>query len=86
MTCIAPADSKRRGMIRTKDMAQGDVRTRMVKGAAELLATNGVEGTSFAEVLSVTDARGGRSTTTSRAGSPSLSTLPSTWSVLEPWQ
>ena len=56
MTCIAPSDMRRRGMIRTKDMAQGDVRTKMVKGAAGLLATNGVEGTSFAEVLAVTDA------------------------------
>jgi TetR/AcrR family transcriptional repressor of lmrAB and yxaGH operons len=56
MTCIAPADGKRRGMIRTKDMAQGDVRTKMVKGAAGLLATKGVQGTSFAEVLAVTDA------------------------------
>jgi TetR/AcrR family transcriptional regulator, lmrAB and yxaGH operons repressor len=37
-------------------MAQGDVRTKMVKGAAALLATKGVEGTSFAEVLAVTDA------------------------------
>jgi AcrR family transcriptional regulator len=37
-------------------MAQGDVRTNMVKGAAGLLATKGVEGTSFAEVLAVTDA------------------------------
>jgi TetR/AcrR family transcriptional repressor of lmrAB and yxaGH operons len=56
MTCIAPADDRRRGMIRTKDMAQGDVRTKMVKGAAGLLATKGVEGTSFAEVLAATDA------------------------------
>jgi TetR/AcrR family transcriptional repressor of lmrAB and yxaGH operons len=55
MTCIAPADIRRRGMIRTKDMAQGDVRTKMVKGAAGLLATKGVEGTSFAEVLDATD-------------------------------
>jgi AcrR family transcriptional regulator len=43
-------------MIRNKEMAQGDVRTKMVKGAAGLLATKGVEGTSFAEVLAVTDA------------------------------
>ena len=56
MACIAPADIQRRGMIRTKDMAQGDVRTKMVKGAAGLLATKGVEGTSFAEVLAATDA------------------------------
>ena len=56
MACIAPADSRRRGMIRTRDMAQGDVRTKMVKGAAGLLATKGVEGTSFAEVLAATDA------------------------------
>ena len=56
MTCIAPAGTQRKGMIRTKDMGQGDVRTKMVKGAAGLLATKGVEGTSFAEVLAVTDA------------------------------
>ncbi len=37
-------------------MAQGDVRTKMVRGAAGLLATKGVEGTSFAEVLAVTGA------------------------------
>ena len=55
MTCIAPADIRRRGMIRTRDMAQGDVRTKMVKGAAGLLATKGVEGTSFAEVLDATN-------------------------------
>src|ERR1700728_1769013 len=35
-------------------MAQGDVRTKMVRGAAGLLATKGVEGTSFAEVLAAT--------------------------------
>jgi TetR/AcrR family transcriptional regulator, lmrAB and yxaGH operons repressor len=35
-------------------MAQGDVRMKMVKGAAGLLATKGVEGTSFAEVLAAT--------------------------------
>ena len=56
MTCIVPAGIRRKGMIRTKDMAQGDVRTKMVRGAAGLLATKGVEGTSFAEVLAVTDA------------------------------
>jgi TetR/AcrR family transcriptional repressor of lmrAB and yxaGH operons len=56
MTCIAPAGIRPKGMIRTKDMAQGDVRTKMVRGAAGLLATKGVEGTSFAEVLAVTDA------------------------------
>jgi TetR/AcrR family transcriptional regulator, lmrAB and yxaGH operons repressor len=55
MACIAPADIRRRGMIRIKDMAPGDVRTKMVKGAAGLLATKGVEGTSFAEVLDATD-------------------------------
>jgi TetR/AcrR family transcriptional regulator, lmrAB and yxaGH operons repressor len=55
MTCIAPAGMGRKGMIRIKDMAQGDVRTKMVKGAAGLLATKGVEGTSFSEVLAVTD-------------------------------
>jgi len=37
-------------------MAQGDVRTNMVRGAAGLLATKGVEGTSFAEVLAATGA------------------------------
>jgi TetR/AcrR family transcriptional regulator, lmrAB and yxaGH operons repressor len=36
-------------------MAQ-DVRTHMVKGAVGLLATKGVEGTSFAQVLAATDA------------------------------
>ena len=56
MTCIVPAGIRRKGMIRTKDMAQGDVRTKMVRGAAGLLATKGVEGTSFAEVLAVTHA------------------------------
>jgi len=55
MTCIVPADIRRRGMIGTRDMAQGDVRTKMVKGAAGLLATKGVEGTSFAEVLDATN-------------------------------
>jgi TetR/AcrR family transcriptional regulator, lmrAB and yxaGH operons repressor len=55
MDCIAPADIRPRGMIRIKDMAQGDVRTKMVKGAAGLLATKGVEGTSFAEVLDATN-------------------------------
>jgi TetR/AcrR family transcriptional repressor of lmrAB and yxaGH operons len=42
-------------MIRAGEMAQGDVRAKMVKGAAGLLATKGVEGTSFAEVLAATD-------------------------------
>jgi TetR/AcrR family transcriptional repressor of lmrAB and yxaGH operons len=56
MTCIATAAIQREGMIRTRDMAQGDVRAKMVKGAAGLLATKGVEGTSFAEVLALTDA------------------------------
>jgi AcrR family transcriptional regulator len=37
-------------------MQRGDVRARMVEGAVRLLATNGVEGTSFAEVLGATDA------------------------------
>jgi TetR/AcrR family transcriptional regulator, lmrAB and yxaGH operons repressor len=37
-------------------MAPSDVRTNMVKGAAGLLATKGVEGTSFAEVLTATGA------------------------------
>jgi TetR/AcrR family transcriptional regulator, lmrAB and yxaGH operons repressor len=52
----SPVDIRRRGMIRAREMAQGDVRTKMVKGAAGLLATKGVEGTSFAEVLAATDA------------------------------
>jgi TetR/AcrR family transcriptional regulator, lmrAB and yxaGH operons repressor len=56
MRCIAPGGHPTEGMIRTRDMAQGDVRTKMVKGAAGLLATKGVEGTSFAEVLAATDA------------------------------
>jgi TetR/AcrR family transcriptional regulator, lmrAB and yxaGH operons repressor len=33
---------------------RGDVRARMVEGAVRLLATNGVEGTSFADVLAAT--------------------------------
>jgi len=37
-------------------MQRSDVRSRMIEGAVRLLATNGVEGTSFAEVLEVTDA------------------------------
>lgn len=37
-------------------MAPGDVRTKMVKGAAGLLATNGLVGTSFSEVLGATGA------------------------------
>jgi TetR/AcrR family transcriptional repressor of lmrAB and yxaGH operons len=56
MAGIAPADIDGGGMIRTRDMAPGDVRTKMVKGAAGLLATQGVEGTSFAEVLAATNA------------------------------
>src|SRR5580658_10459280 len=52
----SPENFRRRGMIRTGEMAQGDVRTNMVKGAAGLLATKGVEGTSFAEVLAATGA------------------------------
>jgi TetR/AcrR family transcriptional repressor of lmrAB and yxaGH operons len=35
--------------------ARGAVRTRMIAGAVRLLATKGVEGTSFAEVLEATD-------------------------------
>src|SRR5271169_1752891 len=34
---------------------KGAVRSRMVEGAVRLLATKGVEGTSFAEVLETTD-------------------------------
>ncbi|MBL7487939.1 TetR/AcrR family transcriptional regulator [Frankia sp. AgB1.9] len=37
-------------------MARGDVRARMVAGAVRLLATKGLEGTSFAEVLAATGA------------------------------
>lgn len=37
-------------------MAKGDVRARMVAGAARLLAEKGMEGTSFAEVLAATGA------------------------------
>jgi TetR/AcrR family transcriptional repressor of lmrAB and yxaGH operons len=36
-------------------MPSNDVRTRMVEGAVRLLATKGVEGTSFADVLATTD-------------------------------
>ena len=37
-------------------MAKGDVRARMVVGAARILAEKGLEGTSFAEVLARTEA------------------------------
>jgi TetR/AcrR family transcriptional repressor of lmrAB and yxaGH operons len=37
-------------------MNRGEVRARMVAGALRLLATRGLEGTSFAEVLTLTDA------------------------------
>jgi len=37
-------------------VAKGDVRARMVAGAARLLAEKGMEGTSFAEVLAATGA------------------------------
>ena len=37
-------------------MPRNDVRTKMVEGAVRLLALNGVEGTSFAEVLAATGA------------------------------
>lgn len=37
-------------------MPRGEVRSRMVEGAITLLASRGVEGTSFAEVLTVADA------------------------------
>src|SRR6185295_14570927 len=36
-------------------MSRGDVRARMVAGAVRLLATRGLEGTSFAEILALTD-------------------------------
>jgi AcrR family transcriptional regulator len=36
-------------------MARGEIRTRMAEGAARLLATRGMDGTSFAEVLALTD-------------------------------
>jgi TetR/AcrR family transcriptional regulator, lmrAB and yxaGH operons repressor len=54
MVCIAPGTDASRGWTRNGEMAQGDVRMKMVKGAAGLLATKGVEGTSFAEVLAAT--------------------------------
>jgi TetR/AcrR family transcriptional regulator, lmrAB and yxaGH operons repressor len=54
MVCIAPERSRQRGPTGNGEMAQGDVRTNMVKGAAGLLATKGVEGTSFADVLAAT--------------------------------
>jgi AcrR family transcriptional regulator len=38
------------------EMTRGDVRARMVAGALRLLATRGLEGTSFAEVLALADA------------------------------
>ena len=37
-------------------MPRGEVRSRMVEGAITLLASKGVEGTSFAEVLALADA------------------------------
>jgi TetR/AcrR family transcriptional repressor of lmrAB and yxaGH operons len=37
-------------------MNRGEVRAKMVAGAVRLLATRGLEGTSFAEVLALTDA------------------------------
>ncbi len=37
-------------------MSRGDVRARMVAGAVRLLATRGLEGTSFKDVLALTDA------------------------------
>ena len=37
-------------------MPRNEVRTKMVEGAVRLLAINGVEGTSFAEVLAATGA------------------------------
>jgi Bacterial regulatory proteins, tetR family len=41
----------------TSDRApRGAVRSRMVEGAVKLLATKGVEGTSFSEVLEASDA------------------------------
>jgi TetR/AcrR family transcriptional regulator, lmrAB and yxaGH operons repressor len=51
--CIDDADP---GRTENGEMAQGDVRTKMVRGAAGLLATKGLEGTSFAEVLAATGA------------------------------
>jgi TetR/AcrR family transcriptional regulator, lmrAB and yxaGH operons repressor len=46
------SDSSSSGRTRSP---RGAVRTRMVAGAVHLLATKGVEGTSFAEVLEATD-------------------------------
>lgn len=51
----SPGGHSTEGHDQDQDMAQGDVRTKMVKGAAGLLATKGVEGTSFAEVLDATN-------------------------------
>jgi len=42
------------GKDRSKAIPPGGVRARMVEGAVRLLATKGVEGTSFAEVLAAT--------------------------------
>jgi len=40
-------------------MQKGDVRTRMIEAAVRLLAVNGIEGTSFADVLAATNASRG---------------------------
>jgi TetR/AcrR family transcriptional regulator, lmrAB and yxaGH operons repressor len=40
--------------LKEQRVPRGDVRARMVQGAVRLLATSGVEGTSFAEVLAAT--------------------------------
>src|SRR5260221_10126668 len=39
-----------------EDMPRTDIRTKMIEGALRRLAVNGVEGTSFAEVLAATGA------------------------------
>src|SRR5271154_6350078 len=55
MVCIARRSNPEGAVqLGSREMAQGEVRTKMVKGAARLLATKGVEGTSFAEVLDAT--------------------------------
>src|SRR5271156_6250200 len=51
---------------------RGAVRTRMVEGAVRLLATRGVEGTSFAEVLEATDSPRGSTYHHFPGGKPEL--------------
>jgi AcrR family transcriptional regulator len=61
LLCIEGAEVTSRtspGVLRSVEskMQRSDVRARMIEGAVRLLAVNGVEGTSFAEVLAATDA------------------------------